>query len=139
MRETSALGPCTSPAKEQVVLLQEDEFHPGAVGCFCPTPGSKYVTQRYMLKCSHSGCKRLGSIKPRTRANGRAPDLETVEGEGKIQDTKKVMENLAADLVDKDPRYQQLLDGLREMRESLPREKEHITEDLDVPQDANNW
>ena len=132
------VGPCTEVAKEQVTLLGEDEFHPGAVGNFCPTHTTKYVTQRFLKKCSHSGCKRLGKLstlgmhicgqheseassrRSRSRSRdrrARSEDPGTQECDGDHRDTPP-------DVPVPGPGYQQLLEELRGMRESMSKERE---------------
>ena len=129
-------GPCTVPAKEQIALLVEDEPNPGCVGCFCPAHVSKYVTQRYMFKCSQAECKRLGRASasgmhvcwhhdtpaaPR-RSRSRSRDRRGREDDGEHREGDCEPGHHPSDVPE--PQMQRLLSELRDLKESLPKERE---------------
>ena len=55
-------GACKDPAKEQVGLLQEDQFESSVEASLCPTHAAKYLLKRFQYKCSYQGCNRLGKV-----------------------------------------------------------------------------
>ena len=131
-----SVGPCTEPAREQIQLLVEDEFQPGSVVHVCATHAAKYVTQRYIHKCSQTGCKRLGrasasgvhmcwthehessSRRSRSRSRdrrARGEGGEVHEGDG---------EHGGDPSEPRDPGIQKLLAEVRDMKESIQRDKE---------------
>ena len=55
-------GPCVKPGSESVPLLVEDQYGVDDHVQLCPTHASKYLTQRYVKKCSYQDCKRVGRV-----------------------------------------------------------------------------
>ena len=136
-----ALSSCTckEPAKEQVSLLQEDQFGSSSEVSLCPTHAAKYLLKRYQYKCSYQGCCRLGKVtaggvnlcwtheseaqrkRSRSRSRGRKEDEDR---EGQHEESKKDGEGKE----DIDGGIEKLMSELKEIEGSLKREPEKSAE-----------
>lgn len=133
-------GVCKDPAKEQVVLLQEDQFGSAVESFLCPTHAAKYVLKRYQYKCSYQGCNRLGKVttggvnmcwthesdSQRRRSRSRSRDKKDVDDkDAAVEETKKKAETK----VKTEGGLDQLMSELREIKGSLKREPERKPEE----------
>ena len=129
-------SPCTSPGTEQVPLLVEDEFQTGGTGCFCTSHASKYLALRYTLKCGQTDCRRLGRDtssglhvcwhhEPGTTSRRSRSRSRDRRARGDVDEAPEG-ENTGEPVVNSSsgPAYQQLLDEIRDLKESMPKEKE---------------
>lgn len=130
---------CKEPAKEQVSLLQEDQFGSSSEVSLCPTHAAKYLLRRYQFKCSYQGCCRLGKVtaggvnlcwtheseaqrkRSRSRSRGRKEDEDR---EGQPEETKKEGDGKE----DVDGGIEKLMSELKEIKGSLKREPERSAE-----------
>jgi len=131
------VNPCTSPGTEQVPLLVEDEFHMGSTGNLCMTHASKYLAQRYTLKCGQTERRRLGkptstglhvcwhhepgTTSRRSRSRSRE---RRARGDGE-EPVETDADGAPTSGESSGPAYQQLLDEIRDLKENLPKEREH--------------
>ena len=101
---------------------------------------SKYLSTRYINECCHTGCKRLGKAsalgvnvcwaheqegigrRSRSRSQDRRPRADSGDGRERDRDHEGSPPGEGQRVPDGG--YQRLLDELKEMRESLPKEKD---------------
>ena len=131
---------CKEPAKEQVSLLQEDQFGSSVEVSLCPTHAAKYLLKRYQYKCSYQGCCRLGKVtaggvnmcwtheseaqrkRSRSRSRGRK---EEEDKEGATEEPRKDGEGRE----EADGGIARLMTELKEIKGSLKREPEKNPEE----------
>ena len=128
-------GVCKETAKEQVGLLQEDQFGSAVEAFLCPTHAAKYLLKRYQYKCCYQGCNRLGKVttggvnlcwthesdSQRRRSRSRSRDKKDVDDkDAAVEETKKSAEVRE----EGEGGLDQLMSELREIKGSLKREPE---------------